>query len=544
MKYSKKLKENNRILTACLLITLLLISGALAAGNTALGNSAPPTTTTQPPALSAKIVSEENYQPIAQTTETVPKASIGIDPRKQTSVNGHASYNITLKAFYLPDTNALQTKNYVLKFEPKSRSITGYLEVEKITLQPGEKKTIGLEVQAESMGDHEFTVVAVDEEGNKIETTGILSVVEYNREPSQKARLDLAPEKQYTETGSSEYILTLYRPLEKQCYSNTECANIYAAQTYTLKFASEQGQLSGEFGTDSVSLFPGEKKSVPLLVETDKKGTYVFKVHATTADYEISAKGLLVYGKEPAVSPTLQTQVSSTLLNGEGFATNKDQSEGAIIYLYLLGDEGNVRGKMVFDDDTYAVKGAARDVSKLDFSIFKTEDGGFDNSLGEFSGDIRRFDRFTLLEGALIFQNQAPPDNEWTLRVISKQNSVFENKVIVVQSDTPVTKTINKEEVVTIRQGRPTETGLGTQIKEVYIVPEKIERKKIFGIIPNPWGNKHLKVKLVEGDKITEEKVKEFGTSQIGDYEVSIGSLENEDAIEVSITKTTEINPN
>jgi len=123
-----------------------------------------------------------------------------------------------------------------------------------------------------------------------------------------------------------------------------------------------------------------------------------------------------------------------------------------------------------------------------------------------------------------------------------KNVRIFENEIVVAQPDTPVTKTINKEEVVTIRQGRPKESEIlsESESKETYIVPEKIERKKLLGIFPNPWGDKLLKVKLVDGDTITEKTVKEFSTTTVGNYDVTIGSLENEDAIDVSVTKTTQ----
>ena len=211
--------------------------------------------------------------------------------------------------------------------------------------------------------------------------------------------------------------------------------------------------------------------------------------------------------------------------------------------MHLLGDDEETRGKMTFNKDSYALKGEVSDSgTQINLSIFNPEDPGFGQSVGEFNGEIRRFNNFMVLHGGLVFKNNDYPNQYWALTITGKQNSVFENEIVVAQPDTPVTKTINKEEVVTIRQGRPKESEIlsESESKETYIVPEKIERKKLLGIFPNPWGDKLLKVKLVDGDTITEKTVKEFSTTTVGNYDVTIGSLENEDAIDVSVTKTTQ----
>ncbi len=521
---------------ATLLLVMLLTSGVFAVSNTDAIVVSDKTT----PSLAER----SNFTEISSSDiNSVNKVSIGLDPRKQTSANSEATYKVIVKALYLPETDSLQTSEYELKFESEDEGLRGELDAESLTLQPGEKKTFELRITAESSGEHKFTVAIEDKDGNEVKAEGSLSVLDSNTEPSQRIKLDLQPEKQYTESGSSEYILTVHRPTETPCYSNARCASSYSAQEYKLVFVSEQESLSSELQS-SLSLRPGEKASVPLKITAREKGTYVFKVYAEASDYETSVRGLLVYGKEPQTQSINQVS-SSSLLDGEGFAINEDQSEGVLVYLNLLSSE-EIRGKMVFGEDSYALKGQVSDSgTQIDFSIFNPEDLGYGQSIGEFSGEIKKFDNFVTLHGGLDFEIYSYPNQYWTLTIIGKQDSIFKNEIIVAQPDAPITKTINTQEVVTIRQGQiPESEDVEETTTEAYMVPEKIERKKIFGFIPNPWGDKLLKVKLVEGDAITEKTLEEFSTAQIGDYEVGIGSLENEDAIEVSITKTTNIKLN
>src|SRR3990167_9512682 len=535
MKISQELKGGKKIALAkplaILLLVMLLTSGVFAVSNIDFAEYSDnnSTETSYSPANSTltKTQSESKNHTETKVSETLPKnnISISLSPRKQTSANGEATYNIIVKSLFLPDSDSLRASEYQLYFEPEDQNLKGKFSTEKFTLQPNGKITVELNIYAENSGEHKFAVRVVNENGNEAKSEGLLSVLDSNT-ASHKIKLDLQPEKQYTENGTSEYVLTVYRPFETPCYNNIECTSVYPAQEYELVLVSEQGRLGGEFkGSNLVSVSSGEKKSLALKITAKEKGTYVFKV----------------YAKEPQ-EPQPASE-SYSYLKGEGFATNEDKSEGVLVAMHLLGDDEETRGKMTFNKDSYALKGEVSDSgTQINLSIFNPEDPGFGQSVGEFNGEIRRFNNFMVLHGGLVFKNNDYPNQYWALTITGKQNSVFENEIVVAQPDTPVTKTINKEEVVTIRQGRPKESEIlsESESKETYIVPEKIERKKLLGIFPNPWGDKLLKVKLVDGDTITEKTVKEFSTTTVGNYDVTIGSLENEDAIDVSVTKTTQ----
>jgi len=491
--------------------------------------------------ITKNIVGKEiKYNQITQinneTNNKTEKISIMLDQKKQTSTNKKAVYKIIIESDYSPQNTIAEPEKYTLKFDSKNDLLKGKFETNTISLLPGEKKTVELEINADSAGEYEFIVFAEDERGNKVESIGSLLVLEQETKPYTQAKIEISPEKQYAERGISEYKITLYLPLEKKCLGDYECEN-YSAQKYSLKFASEQNSLYGKFETNTISLLPGEKKTTYLQVRAEKEGTYIFKVYATTTNYEISAKGLLFYDEKQTISsPAIQTQISSTFLNSEGFAINSDKSEGVLTNVYLLDNEKEIRGKIIFNEKTYAIKGDYNP-PKLEFDIFNTEENKFYNPLGKFAGDVKKFEEFTILEGTLNFWDKKFPNDKWALTLMNKQNRAFENKIVLAQSNTTITKKITKEEIVTIKQKNQPEVDKISEMKEVYIVPEKIERKKILGIIPNPWGEKYLKVKLVEEDKTTEKTVKEFSTAIVGDYKIGVGSLENEEAIEISIAK-------
>lgn len=530
-------------IVASMLLIMLLTSGVFAVSNTdAKRNSGDSSRTF----LSSVNGTENSYTEISNSQPVdVNEISVSLDPRKQTSASNSAFYKVTVKAHYLPQTDSLESEDYELFFEPENRYIEGEFSKKSVTLVPGQKATVDLEISAETSGDHTFFVTVKGQNEKEATAKGLLTVLDSNTQASQKIKLDLQPEKQYTETGTSEFVLIVSRPAQANCISDKNCAASYSAQEYDLVFSSEQESVVGEFlSANPIALNPGERISVPLTITAKEKGTYVFKVYAKTSDYETGVKGLLVYGKEPQeINPPKATSSSSSLLNGKGFATNEDQSEGVLVYLNLLG-ENEIRGKLVFGKEDYALKGKTFESdNKIQFELYNAQDGVFDKSVGDFEGEIKKFDGFSVLKGSLDFKNEPYPNQYWTMNIIGERDRVFDNEIIA-EKDIPVTKTINKEEVVTIRQTLKQSEPAQEHTSEAYIVPEKIEKEKIFGLIPNPWGDRILKVKLVDGEKITQEVVKEFGSNRIGDYEVSIGSLEDENSIEVSIKKSGSIKLN
>ncbi|MFH1289844.1 MAG: hypothetical protein ABIH92_00375 [Nanoarchaeota archaeon] len=460
---------------------------------------------------------------------------VSLKPEKQESELGQTVvYHLIVEDLHAA-TNAVEYSQYKyeLEFEGKDY-VHGFFDEETIFLTPGEKTTVKVRVSARIAGTHIFTVIAAGENA-EARARGVLSV-DGNEDTEKTLKLDIDPEKQYSESGLARYKVTvkdLHKPTTSLCPEGRICASNTVARDheykYELYFESKQ-EVSGKFETgETLYLQPGEEKTVTLVVEAEEDGSYVFVVTARNTEHKENRKGLLVMGDYEPPTPTL------SFFEGEGFAINEDGSEGKLTQLHVLKNEDEIRGKIKFDKTTYALKGTVFN-EDFYFSLYETNDGGFTVSVGEFHGEIKNFDDFFLLEGELTFETAPYYGNVWTLTAFAKAKKVFIETTET--SDSPVVETISSEDVVAIRKIQ-TANADKEIAEEIYVLPKKIERKRILGIIPNPWGEKVLRVEVVEEDKVREKVIEAFGKEKIGSVEVEIGSLDNEEAIEMSVTQIT-----
>ncbi|MCK5149792.1 hypothetical protein KAJ87_02610 [Candidatus Pacearchaeota archaeon] len=90
-------------------------------------------------------------------------------------------------------------------------------------------------------------------------------------------------------------------------------------------------------------------------------------------------------------------------------------------------------------------------------------------------------------------------------------------------------------EAITVEPQEISETGEETSDAgiEIQIKPIEIKRHKIFGFIPT--NRKVLEVEITDGDRTYRRKIKANKMKKIRDYAISVGSLEDEDNIEISI---------
>lgn len=95
---------------------------------------------------------------------------------------------------------------------------------------------------------------------------------------------------------------------------------------------------------------------------------------------------------------------------------------------------------------------------------------------------------------------------------------------------------VRMNEAVAIEPQEISETGEETSAEagiEIQIKPIEIGRHKIFGFIPT--NKKVLEVEITDGDRTYRRKIKANEMKKIRDYAISVGSLEDEDNIEISI---------
>ena len=408
--------------------------------------------------------------------------------------------------------------------QPGGRIVSGKVNVVASAKGPAKLERMGLQFIGEEQNS--YWIPFPEENCISSEEHPIPDVVE----------IEISPEKQYTETGSAVYkVIVKDNHPTGACIvdeeSSTTSCSIEQLHKYSLAFLGKK--VDGKLEQEKISLKSGETKTIRLDVEAEEKGTYFFAVYAYGDDAKAKTNGVLVFGEDE--EPQIPTPA---FFVGEGFAINEESSEGRLVNLNILKDEENLRGKMTFGEENFRIDGAISN-EEVYFSVYERNDADLTVSIGEFHGQVTKYDQFLLLEGDLEFETMVEFPT-WHLTAISKRRPVFKESIIVESSVGTIVENVRPEEVVTIKtpiadigggENQPPET-------EVYIMPKKIERKKVFGFIPNPWGEKIVRFQVTEGNEVQEKTIEAFGKKKIGNYEISVGSLENEEAIEVTVRQT------
>ena len=163
----------------------------------------------------------------------------------------------------------------------------------------------------------------------------------------------------------------------------------------------------------------------------------------------------------------------------------------------------------------------------------KSDDVGV--SIGEFEGDIEKYEDFLYLEGKLNFEIFTSPDDEWYINAISKRQSVFK-PVIIDEGGIQVTETVGEGEIIAITETSEEETTSEGK-REIYISPGEV-RKEFFGYENDYIGNKILKIEVTNEDGVTTTtKLRENSETKVGDYRVSVGSFATEGNYEIGVER-------
>ena len=373
---------------------------------------------------------------------------------------------------------------------------------------------------------------------------------------SDPVRVYLNPVRQVSDTGKASYEVTVKDLHEGVCVDYVPPYAGYCVTgpfTYTLLFESKDS--TGTFSESELTLELGEKKSVKLVVEADKKGSHTFVVIVGSKEEHIDdvVKGVLVYGgyidQEPAA-----------YFIGDGFAVNNDGIHGKLVKLRILNQKEGLKGTMHFGNKPYRIEGALSDtessviegtatVRGIEFTIYSKNS---DEKVGSFTGNVKKFDNFLLLEGDLTMVDicdktdyycaDVVTSNKWTLTAISKRKDFI--SVVEVGSEGETSEeTIAIDETVTVTKessseslsGEDTESALEKSKDDLYIRPIKVKKEKFLWIFPS--GKKVVEVEIIKGDKIVKKTIKEESTKRIEGYDVSVGSLDNEESIEINVEK-------
>lgn len=344
------------------------------------------------------------------------------------------------------------------------------------------------------------------------------------------------PEKQSSKDGKGSYEVTI-----KDMHKMPDCVNdevapcSIAMYSYKLYFESKYGTdgekkkiLEGELEETEIELAPGEEKIVPLYVQTEFKGTHFFSITAEGSDTKNTARGLFIYdGEEEYPSP-------ASYFEGEGFAINENQ--GFLVELNILNKDGTITGKANFENEPHKLSGTIKD-NVITFKI-SSPNG---EQTGNFEGTVTKYNDFLLLQGDLVLGTDAL--EVWKLTATSKLKRVFV-EIEPTETSSGKVEEFQSTSINEIIAVQPQATGQGS-ISEVqsdkvegttefYVKPTEIKEKKYFWIIPS--GKQVLVVDVYGKDgQVTKKEIQEYGSTKVNDYSISVGSLENENSIQVSV---------
>jgi hypothetical protein len=309
----------------------------------------------------------------------------------------------------------------------------------------------------------------------------------------------------------------------------TECSTTsISPDTYLYKLDNVLGDnVVMELQEREINLLAGETKTMKVSVKAKGAGPHKFIIQATGLDSLTSVKGTIFI----KTGPTDPIDPSTPFFSGEGFAiSSADETNGKLIRLRLDESDNHLKGKFLIGGQSYRVEGVTSGI-KLQFDLVALKSG---NVEGHFSGTIQKFSSFTLVEGELDMQQEA----SYSLTAFSKREMII-REVFARDTNELVSTSIN--DVIAVSSDEISESSIDeiseSSIDEVYIKPIKIRTQKLFGFIPNPWGKKVLDIEVIDGDTIITKTITANKSRQINGYEIQVGSLKDNNNIELNVKK-------
>ena len=384
------------------------------------------------------------------------------------------------------------------------------------------------EESKDSYVDKDSKVIDLSKEDKKLKETDRKAREKKHLVRPYEVQVYLSPEKHitgYGEPATYKVVIKDNHP-KPLCPKGTICA--VKAYTYKIVFDSRKG-VKGELEQERITLTAGEKKAVKLTVSSKKSGVNSFVVKVKGEDSEARAKGILFVSREPI--PT-----EGMFFQGSGFVVNQDETDGMLVDLKILKTNGDLKGKITIGNRPFKLKGSLSRDGNVEFK-FSSPQG---DHYGKFSGKVKKFPTFKLLKGDLTFNGKT-----YKLTVFSKHRVYIRE----VSSEDKRTTTRIKDTIVLKKKLREitsrdtidsidSSEDLEDSEEETYISPIKIKRKKFLGIFP--YGKKLLELEIVKGDEVIKITIKEKQRKRIKGLDIEVGSLEDEENIEITIEEVEE----
>ncbi|MDO8459560.1 MAG: hypothetical protein Q7S74_00475 [Nanoarchaeota archaeon] len=359
--------------------------------------------------------------------------------------------------------------------------------------------------------------------------------------------IEITPEKQVSGDGTASYKIII-KDLHPQriivtCIPEELCIQPpEAVYRYILVFYSPQ-DIEGQLEIREVVLGAGQSRSLELKVKTEQKGTNVFSVAAKGEDSSSYTKGILIYGdytEPPSTEP---------YFSGDGFIVDSSWLNGRALSLKLLEQDGKLRGKLLLRGQTFDVSGTVSDNGHIELSVMSLDDK-ISTRFGSFSGELKMFGDLRILHGTLSLSAGDDSRESWELTALDKNAGSIKEIVSTETTQAPATEQTKVNDVVVIKESSSTSTAVAATTSsddkvaqkaiaetqsELYVRPVKVTQGKILGIFPNPWGKKVVELEIVDNGTIVKKEVKAFESTRFKNYAIGVGSLDDEQNIELSV---------
>jgi hypothetical protein len=278
---------------------------------------------------------------------------------------------------------------------------------------------------------------------------------------------------------------------------------------YKLSVRAENG-VNGKFSEDKIVLKAGEKKEVRLTLVTRKTGYHPFLIKVT-GDAEARTKGAFLARDK--------TETNGHFFRGSGYAVNSEETKGMLVDLGILNSNGDLKGKISLYGESFAVKGKVNNGNvRFDFA---SKEG---INYGSFSGSVKKFSTFLLLEGKLTFK-----DKSYKLNAISKNKNTIRE---ITPKEKKTNARVNDLIVLKKKNIRELKDSVEQMDDEkTYIKPLKVRNKYFLWIFPT---GKALDLEIVHGDKIIKKSIDEKGSLKVDDLNIQVGSLDDPENIEIT----------
>ena len=361
-------------------------------------------------------------------------------------------------------------------------------------------------------------------------TTGLEKKTQSETSQSPKYnpfKIAISPERQIAKQGQLvEYKLIIQDIHDPICGNEGEEVVCMGIGSYDYKISYELSEdMKINLSQEKVSIMEGKSETINFYVVSERKGANSFAIEVSSGDSRAREKAVLFIDGIVQIN---STQEPTAYFTGQGFITNSEETKGYLIDLKVLKKDSLISGKISIENRIFAIKGTVSN-GNIEFDLFHPNSK---TPIGRFKGTSKNLNNFILLKGTLDFE-----DSSFELTATSKKQGFFKD-LEIGEAKEKITTTVNEIVAIKKEANKEIKQEIEELKQEIYITPKEITKEKFLGFIPNPWGAKQLEFEIIKDSIISKEKIREKESKEFEGFTIEVGSLEDEDNIELNIEKT------